>query len=364
MSEAIDLVRYVDPHIVPAATSRGATDSSYVSFPDNIRAIRRHGDIVGDSHALRATLRRLEAVAKTPATALILGESGVGKELIASAIHQASDRKNRPLVKVNCASIPAELFESEFFGHVKGSFTGAHRDRVGRFELANGATLFLDEIAEIPLHLQAKLLRVLQEGQFERIGDERTRTVDTRVIAATNRNLAEAVADGTFREDLYYRLSVFPIRVPPLRERKEDILPLALHFIELTCHRFGCELPAIDSEPLASLMEHDWPGNVRELRNLIERAIVLSAQGTIDIAAAMADCASRPTRRIPVFDSDGFVSEAEWQRSYRRNIEAALDASNWRISGSGGAADLLGINASTLRGRMKSLGIPMPRDPH
>ena len=364
MSEALDLVCYVDPPVAAAPTVNRESESSYVRFPDSIRAIRRHGDIVGDSRALRITLQRLEAVAGTPATALILGESGVGKELIASAIHQGSDRKDRPLIKVNCASIPEELFESEFFGHVKGSFTGAHRDRVGRFELADGATLFLDEVAEIPPHLQAKLLRVLQEGQFERIGDERTKTVDVRVIAATNRDLRDAVADGSFREDLYYRLSVFPIRVPPLRERKEDIPALAMHFIELTCRNFGCELPAIDSEQLSLLVEHDWPGNVRELRNLIERAMILSGGVGLDIAAAMPDTTRCPARTIPALDRNGFVPEAEWQRSYRRNIEAALDASNWRISGSGGAAELLGINASTLRGRMKSLGIPMPRDPH
>ena len=249
---------------------------------------------------------------------------------------------------------------------MKGSYTGAHRDRIGRFELADHGTLFLDEVAEIPSHLQAKLLRVLQEGQFERIGDEKTRSVDVRVVAATNRDLPQAVAKGTFREDLYYRLSVFPIHVPPLRHRESDIVPLALHFLEATCKAFGCALPVLDAEQLSLLLEHRWPGNVRELRNLIERAVILSINDRLDIAAAMRTKSVNP---LPIsvmggFDSRGFVKDEDWQRSYRDNIVSALEASNWRISGDGGAAELLGINASTLRGRMKSLEIPMPRDVH
>lgn len=366
MSEAIDLVSYVDASVSvrPTRLDDDTTATRFVRFPDSTEVIRHHGDIVGDSRGLRKTLEQLEAVARTPATALILGESGVGKELIARAIHQASDRNHRPLIKVNCASVSQELFESEFFGHVKGSFTGAHRDRVGRFELAHDSTLFLDEVAEIPPQLQAKLLRVLQEGEFERIGDEKTRSVNVRLIAATNRDLSQAVTEGTFREDLYYRLSVFPIHVPPLRERKDDILPLAMHFLEQTCQSFGYDLPAIDSRQLSTLVQHGWPGNVRELRNLVERAVILSTNGPFDIDAAMPERTGRTFEATPQSGPKGFVSEAEWQRSYRQNIEAALEASGWRISGSGGAAELLEINASTLRGRMKAHGIPMPRDPH
>ncbi len=350
----------------PGVPEASQSASRLVQFPHNTEVIRHHGNIIGNSRALRATLRRLEAVAATPATALILGESGVGKELVARAIHQCSPRKDRRLIKVNCASIPEELFEIEFFGHVKGSFTGAHRDRVGRFELANHGTLFLDEVAEIPSHLQAKLLRVLQEGQFERIGDENTRSVDVRVVAATNRDLQQAVAEGSFREDLYYRLSVFPIHVPPLRHRKDDIVPLAVHVLEATCDAFECALPVFDAEQFTRLLDHPWPGNVRELRNLIERTVILSMNDRFDIGAAMPKESVNPP---PVgvtggFDQRGFVKEEDWQRSYRENIVSALKASNWRISGDGGAADLLGINASTLRGRMKSLEIPMPRDAH
>ncbi len=338
-----------------------ATDTLYESV-----ALPHYGEIVGNSSALLETLDRLEAVAVTPATALIQGESGVGKELVARAIHRLSTRRQQPLVKVNCASIPQELFESEFFGHVKGSFTGAHRDRLGRFELADGGTLFLDEVAEIPLGLQAKLLRVLQEGQFERIGDEKTRCVDVRIVAATNRDLKQAVENGKFREDLYYRLSVFPIHVPPLRERMDDVIPLAGHFLEATCEKFDCDVPQLSNRDVSSLMNHDWPGNVRELRNLIERAVILSMSRTFDLAAAI-PAKSRHTPVIRVLSAsskNGIVTEADWQQSYRENIVAALEVSDWRISGDRGAACLLGINASTLRGRMKSLNIPMPRDPH
>ncbi len=331
---------------------------------DSLQLVRHYGEIVGNSPALREALERLEAVATTPTTTLVLGESGVGKELIARAVHRLSRRSDKPLVKVNCASIPHELFESEFFGHVRGSFTGAHRDRAGRFELANSGTLFLDEVSEIPLELQAKLLRVIQEGQFERVGDAKTRSVDVRIVAASNRNLWQSVSDGLFREDLYYRLSVFPISVPPLRERGDDVLALATHFLAENCAKLGCNPMFIDDRDARLLQAYDWPGNVRELCNVIERAVILSMGGPLNLRGAI------PTR--PVFgelrpqglpnDEGGFVRESDWQRSYRKNIIAALEASSWRISGDGGAADLLGINASTLRGRMKSLKIRMPRD--
>src|SRR3989441_1070115 len=237
------------------------------------------GNIIGRSPALQKVLAQIATVAPTEANVIILGESGTGKELVARAIHDFSARKEHPIVRVNCASIPKELFESEFFGHVRGAFTGAIKDRVGRFELADGGTLFLDEIGEIPLELQSKLLRVLQEGQFERVGDERTRTVRVRLIAATNRDLLAEARAGRFRLDLYYRLSVFPIEVPALRERLEDIRPLADHFIKQSARRLGVPRPRVSKLHLQELQSYDWPGNVRELQNVIERAIILSRGG-------------------------------------------------------------------------------------
>ena len=256
-------------------------------LPEKIEVVQQFGEIIGNSRALRDTLARVEAVAPTPATVLILGESGVGKELVARAIHAQSRRTQRPFVKVNCASVPQELFESEFFGHVKGSFTGAYRDRVGRFELASGGTLFLDEVAEIPPALQAKLLRVLQESQLERVGDEQTRNVDVRVVAATNQNLRKAIADGKFREDLFYRLSVFPIEVPPLRARRDDIVMLAAHFLERTCNEFQRDALALTRRHVDLLRAYEWPGNIRELHNLVEQAVILSPHGRLELELAL-----------------------------------------------------------------------------
>ncbi|MDX1561957.1 MAG: sigma 54-interacting transcriptional regulator, partial [Gammaproteobacteria bacterium] len=256
---------------------------------EEVNVSMNFGRIIGESPGLKKMLARLEAVAQTDASVLIEGESGVGKELVAHVIHAHSGRKDGPLVKVNCASIPAELFESEFFGHVKGAFTGAHRDRVGRFELADGGTIFLDEVGEIPMALQSKLLRVLQEGEFERVGDERTHSVDVRVIAATNRDLEGAVAEGRFREDLYYRLSVFPIEVPPLRERGEDVIQLASHFLEKTCQDFGHRPLTLSQQQAALLRQYSWPGNIRELKNVIERAVILSRGKVLRLDLAMAN---------------------------------------------------------------------------
>lgn len=324
---------------------------------------RQFGGIVGNSPALMETLARVEAVAPTPATVLILGESGVGKELITRAIHRQSARARKPLIKVNCASVPKELFESEFFGHVKGSFTGAHRDRIGRFELADGGTLFLDEVAEIPLSLQAKLLRVLQENQFERVGDERTRKADVRIVAATNQRLDDAIAAGRFRADLYYRLGVFPIEVPPLRERGNDIAMLATYFLERTCRKFERKPLKLSDRNIELLRRYEWPGNVRQLRNLIERAVILSPNDFLQLELALPGQASRrfsgPPKASP--QAGTYISEKEWQRCYRENLIAALDASKWQVAGKGGAADRLGLKPSTLRDRMKSLAIRVPR---
>ncbi len=330
---------------------------------EEVEVSQQFGEIVGDSPALKKTLARIEAVASTHASVLILGESGVGKELVARAIHNHSSRDKRPLVKVNCASVPEALFESEFFGHVKGSFTGAYRDRVGRFELANGGTLFLDEIAEIPMALQAKLLRVLQEGQFERIGDERTRTVDVRIIAATNRNLKKVIEAGGFREDLYYRLSVFPIDVPPLRDRPQDIIPLATHFLANACGEFQREGLSLTRHHADLLQAYDWPGNARELRNVIERAVILSPHGELRLGFTLAESATPTTTKAVSVQSAPdaeFLTQAQCERHYRDNLISVLQAAQWRIAGKAGAADLLGLKPSTLRDRMKTLGISGP----
>jgi PAS domain S-box-containing protein len=254
---------------------------------EEVREIGAFGDIIGNSAALRTALEMVDAVARTDASVLIQGESGVGKELFARALHERSARADRPLVKVNCATVPKELFESEFFGHVKGAFTGAHKPRDGRFATADGGTLFLDEVGEIPLELQSKLLRVLQEQEFERVGDDTTHKVDVRVVAATNRDLAEEVGRGAFRQDLYYRLSVFPIAVPPLRERLEDVPDLARHFILRSAHKLKIKRVQLEPHHEARLRAYRWPGNVRELQNVIERASILALGGELRLDLAL-----------------------------------------------------------------------------
>ena len=311
------------------------------------------GEILGRSAPLKRVLRQVEMVATTDASVLILGETGTGKELIARAIHQRSPRAHKPLVKVNCGSIPRELFESEFFGHTRGSFTGAIRDRVGRFQLADGGTLFLDEVGEIPLELQSKLLRVLQEGEFERVGDEATRRVNVRVVAATNRDLRQEAEEGRFRLDLFYRLGVFPIEVPPLRDRREDIPELAAYFVRQACARFHVPEPRLIERELDRARQYDWPGNVRELQNVVERAVILAQDGllTFDLPEAkMAAAAVGST-------TSAVIPEDEWRRRERANVLAALEQCGYRVSGEGGAAELLGINPATLASRLKSLGI-------
>ena len=311
------------------------------------------GEILGRSAALKRLLRQVEMVAATDAGVLILGESGSGKELIARAIHELSPRAHKPLVKVNCGSIPRELFESEFFGHTRGSFTGAIRDRVGRFQLADGGTLFLDEVGEIPIELQSKLLRVLQEGEFERVGDETTRRVNVRVVAASNRDLRQEAAEGRFRLDLFFRLGVFPVEVPPLRERREDIPELAAYFVRQACIRFHVAEPRLVQRELERARQYDWPGNVRELQNVIERAVILAPGGTLTLDLPQLK-GTAPAAPAPEAD---VIPEAEWRIKERANVLAALQKSGFRVSGSGGAAELLGVNAGTLASRLKSLGI-------
>jgi PAS domain S-box-containing protein len=331
---------------------------------EEVNVSMNFGRIVGKSPALKHMLSQVEAVAQTPANVLVLGESGVGKELVARAIHVRSSRAEAPLVKVNCASIPKELFESEFFGHVKGAFTGAQKDRVGRFQLADGGTIFLDEVAEIPIESQGKLLRVLQESEFERVGDDITRSVDVRVIAATNRNMEELMVAGKFREDLFYRLSVFPIEVPPLRERKEDVIQLARQFLEDICNDFGRAPLKLTQSQADTINAYDWPGNVRELKNVIERAVILSRGNTLLLELSMPD--KHPA--VPGSgDSQGPLApdrirtDKQMRELQKSNIIAALDATNWKVSGKDGTAELLGVRPTTLYDRLKAFGIKRPR---
>jgi PAS domain S-box-containing protein len=329
---------------------------------EEVQVSMNFGRIIGESPALQKMLARLEAVAQTSASVLIQGESGVGKELVAHVIHARSPRSQGPLVKVNCASIPHELFESEFFGHVKGAFTGAHRDRVGRFQLADGGTIFLDEVGEIPLDLQSKLLRVLQESEYERVGDDRTHSVNVRVIAATNKDLERAVADGNFREDLYYRLSVFPIDVPPLRERGDDVLQIASHFLEKTCQQFGHRPLTLSKQQAALLKRYDWPGNIRELKNVIERAVILSRGKVLRLDLAMSDILSPAVEREdPSTPGGSLLTENELRELERKNTLLALQLAEWRVSGPNGAAEMLGVKPTTLADRMRKLGLSKPR---
>ncbi len=334
---------------------------------EEVQVSMNFGRIIGESPALKKMLARVEAVAQTSSSVLIQGESGTGKELVAHVIHTRSSRSDAPLVKVNCASVPSELFESEFFGHVKGAFTGAHRDRIGRFQLADGGTLFLDEIGEIPLDLQGKLLRVLQEGEFEQVGSDRTRSVNVRMVAATNRDLDKAVEDGSFREDLYYRLCVFPIDVPPLRGRGDDVIQLASHFLEKICQGFGRRPLTLGHQHIDLIRNYEWPGNVRELKNVIERAVILSAGKRLRLDLAMADIPKPVSVSAPVSrEPDGIgqpalMNETELLELHKNNLLTALRTTAWRVSGPRGAAALVGLKPSTFTDRMKKFGIERPR---
>jgi len=325
------------------------------------------GDLVGQSAALRQIIRQIDVVAPTEASVLILGETGSGKELVAHEIHRRSARKDGPLVRVNCASIPRELFESEFFGHVRGSFTGAVKDRAGRFETAEGGTIFLDEVGEIPLDIQNKLLRVLQEKRYERVGDDRTRRADVRIVAATNRDLKKAAAAGKFREDLYYRLNVFPIQVPPLRGRMDDVPLLAKHFVELSTRELKCARPRLTRAAVAQLQSYDWPGNVRELRNVVERAVILARGGALEFELTtpgqgeyQAGSSWRTDPSTSGLAEPNFLTEVELERFERDNLLQALEAAHWKIKGPEGAAELLGVKPTTLLSRMEKWGLRRP----
>jgi transcriptional regulator with GAF, ATPase, and Fis domain len=304
------------------------------------------GEIVGQSDAVKYMTVKINQIAATDSTVLIMGETGTGKELVARAVHSASERRDRPLIKVNCAALSPTLIESELFGHEKGAFTGAGARKIGRFELANRGTIFLDEIGELPSELQVKLLRVIQEGEFERVGGTKTLKADVRIIAATNRNLKVESEKGTFRQDLLYRLNVFPITVPPLRERREDIPLLVEHFVEKASKKLGKSITSVSAKAMRTLKEHSWPGNVRELANVIERAVIYT-QGN---ALHLADQLDRSPEDLPTQIKT--LKELE-----REHILRTLESAGWRIDGPYGAARILGVNPSTLRTRMAKLQI-------
>jgi PAS domain S-box-containing protein len=330
---------------------------------EEIKALHNFDEIIGKSEPILEILRDVEQVADTDSTVLVLGETGTGKEVVARAIHAASRRRDKPLVKVNCAAIPATLIESEFFGHEQGAFTGATKRRDGRFALADHGTIFLDEIGDLPLDLQVKLLRVLQEGEFEPVGSSKTRKVDVRLLAATNRDLPQAVKAGNFREDLYYRLNVFPINVPPLRDREDDIPLLASAFAKSFAKRMGRTIEPLSEECIQRLKAYSWPGNIRELQNVIERAVITSRGGELKLDRALPETgkgspteAKASTEETP----SRIRTVKELQELERANLIRALDACGWQVSGKTGAARLLGMNQSTLSSRMKALGIKRP----
>jgi transcriptional regulator with GAF, ATPase, and Fis domain len=328
-----------------------------VILEEEVRSLLGPGRLIGESPAMRRLVAQIEQVAGTDATVLITGETGTGKEVVARAVHQLGLRGDRPLVKVNCAAIPASLIESEFFGHEKGAFTGATHKREGRFALADGGTIFLDEIGELPIDMQSKLLRVLQEGEFDPVGSSRTRKVDVRVIAATNQNLAHEISERRFREDLYYRLNVFPIHVPPLRERGDDVALLAAEFVETLATRMGRAVGPISPGDIQRLKSHEWPGNVRELQNVIERALITSRGSGLDLAGALSGEA-RTGAPLPTSAGTTPIRTVQELRELERaNIVRALEAAGGQVSGDQGAARMLGMNPSTLSSRMRALGI-------
>ena len=336
---------------VEALRNQLEADCTYLG--EEIKLMHDYGNIIGESEVFKYVLFSLEQIAPTDTTVLIHGESGTGKELIARALHSRSSRKERPLIKVDCAGLPANLIESELFGHEKGAFTGAVERRIGRFELADGATIFLDEIGELPLVLQQKLLRVLQDGEFERLGSSQVRNTDVRVIAATNRNLKNDVSKGRFRDDLWYRLNVFPLSIPPLRERAEDIPLLVNWTIQRLQRRLGKHIKTVPSSVMDDLKAYPWPGNVRELENVIERAVIITPGNMLQLAAPL----ESPTSTSGNPPDAPIKTLSELEKDY---ILQVLRKTNWNISGKGGAAELLGLNSSTLRGRMRKHDIRRP----
>lgn len=314
---------------------------------EEIKINHNFEELIGKSKPLRKVLSKVEQVASTNSTVLILGDTGTGKELIARAVHNFSLRSDRPLVKVNCTALPYNIIESELFGHEKGAFTGAYARKIGRFELANKGTIFLDEIGDLPMELQVKLLRVLQSGEFERLGNSKTINVDIRIIAATNRNLEKAIEKGTFREDLYYRLNVFPLYMPSLKERKDDIPFLVNHFIKKFCKKIGKKIDIIPQRIMTALTDYDWPGNIRELENIIERAVIISKGNKLEVDEWL------PKKNVP----GKSIEQSTLKDLERSHIIKILEMTHWKVSGENGAAKILGINPNTLVSRMKKLNI-------
>jgi PAS domain S-box-containing protein len=349
------ILRNVNERLEAERRIRSLTDEAEY-LRGELRELSRGGEVIGQCPGLTQVLRELEQVAKTTTTVLILGETGTGKELIARALHAMSDRSERPLIKVNCAAIPAALIESEFFGHERGAFTGATSKRDGRFTLADGGTIFLDEVGELPLELQGKLLRVLQEGELEPVGSSRTRKVDVRVVAATNRDLFRSIAEGKFREDLYYRLSVFPITLPPLRERGADVLLLAEEFLQRFAARMGRRVSPLTAAMAARLRTYPWPGNVRELQNVIERAVITAQDGVLNLDRALPP-GPAPEAEAPPPAAPALLTAVDLVRLERDNLVRALEATGWQVAGENGAARRLGMAPSTFTSRMKALGI-------
>jgi formate hydrogenlyase transcriptional activator len=346
LQQAYDEIRKLKDHL----------ESENITLREEIRTSLEDNELIGKSHVFRTVLHQVEQVASTDSTVLILGETGTGKGLIARRIYQLSGRKDRPLVTVNCAALPAALIESELFGHEKGAFTGAVARKIGRFELADGGTILLDEVGDLPIELQAKLLRVLQDHEFERLGSSTTRTVDTRVIAATNRDLDKLIAEGAFRADLYYRLGVFPIRIPALRERRDDIPLLVWFFITNMQARFGKTFETVPVRVMDALISYNWPGNVRELRNIVERAMILSPGKRLELEDAFPG--RHRTTRV-------FTRTREQQSENLKDVERAhvvrmLKECGWKVRGKDGAAERLGLKRTTLQSRMKKLGIRRP----
>jgi transcriptional regulator with GAF, ATPase, and Fis domain len=325
---------------------KGKLEQERAYLQDEIQLKYNRGDILGQSDAIKQVLHKIEQISRSNTTVLILGETGTGKELVARALHRSSLRKNRALIKVNCATLMENLIESELFGHEKGAFTGSQSKHLGRFEIAHGSTLFLDEIGELPLGLQAKLLRVIQDGEFERLGSSHTIKVDTRILAATNRNLEEEVRDGRFREDLWYRLNVFPITVPPLRDRPDDIPLLVDFFVKKIAKQTGKTISIVPTGVMNSLLDYHWPGNIRELQNVLERAVINSPGAKLRLLDEL-------TEPIPSCDDN----RKSLQTVEKEHILLVLEQSNWKISGKDSAAEILGLDRSTLRARMRKLNI-------
>ena len=336
----------------PADRRESKSSGKYIDLLEQLEGSQRNEGIVGASPILRGVLDQVRTVAPTDSTVLIEGETGTGKELIANAVHMHSKRRSRPFVKLNCAAIPMDLMESELFGHEKGAFTGAVTQRIGRFEAANGGTLFLDEIGDIPLELQAKLLRVLQEQEFERLGSTYTRRVDVRIVAATNQDLADLVAQKQFRMDLYYRLNVFPITLPTLRQRLDDIPALVAHFVQKYAERMSKRISMVSQHALDTLMRYPWPGNIRELQNFIERAVILTTGDVLQIPPL-------PSGTLIRTESENLLKEAE-----RNHILRALEESNWVVGGASGAAARLGVARTTLISKMQKRGLSRDRVQH